>query len=219
MQELVEDINKLITLLKVKNSFFEIEYINSNTWNNNYELQYLRYHNLVLSQFNQYEKYKFHYRNIKIEFSDEIINLIKKISGSKYIKKFDEMLSIHINSGSFNNKEKYVEDLNKIFNINCFIKPTFETNIKRYYDNYDKNYWAHVVYFNNLNSIYHYISCFTSLYNIYSYENIMHHIRNLQYIERFQYKYYIDVLCKKDKYQCYTYVKICNVLLQKYALY
>lgn len=56
MQELVEDINKLITLLKVKNSFFEIEYTNSNTWNNNYEIRYLKYHDLILSQYNQYEK-------------------------------------------------------------------------------------------------------------------------------------------------------------------
>lgn len=231
MQELVENINKLILLLKVKTSPIKLdisEYLNY------YDIYKLEYYNLIMSTSTQYEKNKFNYRDLKIKLDDEqIIELLQKIQKSKFLEELINKLSyeriIYNNTKMYDNHgySKYntpiLNDVRKFVGI---FNKTFDTDIKVEL-NYEKNSCDRLkmVSFPNPYSIFNYISTYIEINQYldktksWNRNAIVYFIKNLQYIEREQTIYFVTFTENKcyDKSD-YDYI-LNDVLEYRYKLY
>lgn len=165
MQELIEDINKLIMLLRVKLDPFKLKIT---SFNHICSIDCLKYHDLIMNTSHQYEKYKFHFQDLKIELSEDINNLIDKISKSQYLEILDEKICYHrivydlvnrsvydeygnLNKSNFKNADNFIKKFNKLFNT--IFKVNYSYNNSNFIiNNFSKN--------PNPHSILHYVSLY-----------------------------------------------------------
>lgn len=231
MQELVEDINKLILLLKVKTSPIKLdisEYLDY------YEIYKLEYYNLIMSTSTQYEKNKFNFRDLKIKLDDEqIVELLQKIQKSKFLEELINKLSceriIYNNIKMYDNHGYSKYNLLTLHDVRKFVgifNKTFDTDIKVEL-NYEKNSCDRLkmVSFPNPYSIFNYISTYIEINQYldktksWNRNAIVYFIKNLQYIKREQTIYFVTFTENKFYNNLDYDYTLNDVLEYRYKLY